>query len=105
MLGFLVTTTFAVSNVYAYYAILVAGAVSIFFITYKIEEVVVIMLTSFIGSYALIRGISLYAGGFPSEASLQEELASHAITWEQMPKVFYGYLAGIVLLTIVTTWF
>ena len=105
MLGFLVTTTFAVANVYAFYAILIAGAIGMFFITYKLEQVVVIMLTAFIGSYALIRGISLYAGGFPSEASLHEEIASHAITWKQMPKAFYGYLVGIVILTILTSWF
>ena len=105
MLGFLVTTTFAVANVYAYYAILAAGAIALFLITYKIEQTVIIMLTAFIGSYALIRGISLYAGGFPNEGSLHDELASKAITWKQLPKVFYAYLSGIVVLTILTSWF
>jgi len=37
MLGFVVTTTFAIGNVYAYYAILVVAAIGMFFIAIKIE--------------------------------------------------------------------
>jgi hypothetical protein len=31
-------------------------------------------LTGVIGSYMVVRGISLYAGGFPDEMNLQEEI-------------------------------
>lgn len=105
MLGFLVTTTFAVANVYAYYAILIAGGVAMFFVAVKVEKTVVIILTAFIGSYALIRGISLYAGSFPSETELHNELEAGVVTWKTLPKAYYGYLAGIVVLTILTTLF
>jgi len=71
MIGFIVTTTFVVPNVYAYYGILGACGVALFFLAWKIEETVVILLTAFIGSYSLVRGVSLYAGGFPSETQLQ----------------------------------
>lgn len=105
MLGFLVTTTFAVANVYAYWAIIVAAAIAMFFIAVKLEKTVVIILTAFIGSYALIRGISLYAGQFPSETELHDELEAGVLTWETMPKAYYGYLAGIVVLTILSALF
>ena len=105
MLGFLVTTTFAIANVYAYYAVLIAAAIFMFFVAIKIEKTVVIILTAFIGSYALIRGISLYAGHYPSETELHNELESGVVTWKTMPKAYYAYLAGILILTIVSTIF
>jgi hypothetical protein len=45
----------------------VAGVLSFFF-----YEHVLINMTAFGGSYMLIRGISLYAGGFPNEFTLAE---------------------------------
>lgn len=81
MIGFIVTTTFVVANVYAYYGIIGACALVMFFAAWKIEETVVILLTAFIGSYSLVRGVSLYVGGFPSETELQKELANNIIDW------------------------
>jgi len=97
MIGFVVTTTFAVSNQYAFYAILVAGALGMFYITIKVEKTVIILLTAFIGAYAFVRGISLYAGGYPSESELHDELEAGVITWDQMPKTYYAYLGGILV--------
>lgn len=103
LLGFVVTTSFGVSNVYAYYAIIVAGAIGMFFIAVKIEKTVIIMLTAFIGAYAFVRGISLYAGGFPSETELHAEIAANITSLETMPKTYYAYLGGIVVLFIIST--
>ena len=100
MLGFVVTTTFAVQNKYAFYAIIVAGAVAMFLIAIKVEKTVIILLTAFIGSYAFVRGISLYAGGFPSETELHDELEAGLITWKTMPKTYYAYLGGILVVFI-----
>lgn len=100
MLGFVVTTTFAVGNQYAFYAIIVAAALGMFFIALKIEKTVIILLTAFIGAYAFVRGISLYAGGFPSESELHVELELGVITWDTMPKTYYAYLAGILVVFI-----
>lgn len=103
MLGFVVTTTFAVKNQYAFYAIIIAAAIGMFFIAVKVEKTAVILLTAFIGAYAFVRGISLYAGGFPSETELHDELEAGVITWETMPKTYYAYLGGILLLFIIST--
>jgi len=81
MIGFIVTTTFVISNKYAGYGILAACALGMFFLAWKTEETVVILLTAFIGSYSLVRGISLYVGGFPSETTLQAELEKGIVDW------------------------
>lgn len=103
MLGFVVTTTFAVANKYAFWAIIIAAGLGMFFVAVKVEKTVIIMLTAFIGAYAFVRGISLYAGGFPSEMELHEELETGVVTWDTMPKIYYGYLTGIVVLFIIST--
>lgn len=74
MIAFTINTVFTVGNVYAYYGIIGVCAVLTFLAAWKIETTVVILLTAFIGSYSLVRGISLYAGGFPSETELQKEI-------------------------------
>jgi len=58
-------------------------------------------LTGIIGSYMIVRGISLYAGGFPDEMNLQEEIKQGAITWDSFPKTFYAYLAGVAVCALV----
>jgi len=68
-------------------------------IAFNTEKLIIIAATSFMGSYFVIRGISQYAGGFPNETSLKDELQSGALAWDTFPKAFYGYLAGIVVLT------
>lgn len=73
-----------------------------FLIAIKVEKSVIILLTAFIGSYAFVRGISLYAGGFPSETELHDELEAGIITWETMPKTYYGYLGGIVVVFMIS---
>ena len=57
------------------------------------------------GAYAIIRGISLYAGGFPNESELHQQIESGAIDWSTFNKAFYGYLAGIVVLTVLSFYF
>jgi len=61
------------------------------------------LLTAFIGAYSFVRGISLYAGGFPSESELHAELEAKVITWETMPKTYYAYLAGILVIFIASS--
>ena len=73
--------------------------------TLLMEETIVMFITSFIGSYLLIRGISFYAGGFPVETQFAEMLNKNVINWHSFQKGFYGYLAGIVTLTILSLYF
>jgi len=56
---------------------------------------IIIVVTSLIGSYFTIRGISLFAGGFPSEITLYQQIHDGTATYSY---TFIGYLAGIAVL-------
>jgi len=58
--------------------------------------------TAFFGSYACIRGISLYAGGFPNERSIHKIIAEGHITKDDFSKTFYIYIGAIILLFIIS---
>jgi len=73
-LGLLLTTTIVIENTYAFYGLIVLCAVVCFYAAYKTERYVIMIASAHIGAYLFVRGISLYAGGFPSEASLHSEI-------------------------------
>ena len=58
---------------------------------------VIIIATSFMGSYAIVRGVSLYAGGFPSEISLHDEIQKGVVDFTTFDKRFYIYMGAIVV--------
>ena len=103
MLGFMVNATFVVKNKYAYWAIIIAAALLLFVLAIKIEKTVIIFTTAFVGSYAIIRGVSLYVGGFPAESELQAELADGVVDWANYDKRFYIYMAAILVCTVIST--
>jgi len=107
MLGLLLTTIFGslISNAVVYYLIIAVCGILAFLIAFKVEKFVLILSTSFIGSYFIVRGISMYAGGFPSETSLHTMVRDGLVDWSTFPKIFFAYLAGIFVLTIGTTVF
>mmetsp|Transcript_11018 Transcript_11018/g.18414 ORF Transcript_11018/g.18414 Transcript_11018/m.18414 type:complete len:215 (-) Transcript_11018:193-837(-) len=74
MLGLIITSVLFVENKYAYYAIIIGSAIVLAMIAFKFEKITIMSITSFIGSYGIIRGISLYVGGFPSETSLHQQI-------------------------------
>jgi hypothetical protein len=57
--------------------------------------------TAFIGSYMIMKGIGIMAGGFPNIYVLIEMIENNAIN--TIPGVFYAYLAGIIILTVICT--
>ena len=68
-------------------------------LAYFIQDIIIIIATSFIGSYTLIRGISLFAGHFPSEFTVidlkaqgEDEQLKELLTWR-----VYVYLVFIVI--------
>jgi hypothetical protein len=105
MLGLIITTTFVVGSSTAWYGIVIGTAAVMACLAFYIEAQIIMLVTSFAGSYFVIRGISLYAGGFPSETELQKEITAGAINWTTFDKTFYGYLAGIAVLTVLTFYF
>lgn len=52
-----------------------------------------IITTAFVGAYAFVRGISMYAGGYPNEFTLVDLIKKHLIS--EVNPIFYAYLAGI----------
>lgn len=61
----------------------------------------VMISTAFIGSYMTMKGIGIMAGGFPNIYVLIEMIENNAIN--TIPGVFYAYLAGIIILTVICT--
>ena len=104
-LGFILSATFVIENIYAEWGIIIGCAVVCAFFAFKSEKLVIMCATAHIGAYLTIRGISMYAGGFPNEASLHSELKSGALTWETFPKTFYAYFAGIIVLSGISFWY
>jgi hypothetical protein len=72
----------------------ICGVLSIFLYHHAL-----IISTSIIGSYCFIRGISFYAGGFPNEFDLIDQIKYNG--WGGIPKSFYGYMAGIIVGAII----
>ena len=73
-------------------------------LAYFIRAFIIIIATSFIGSYSLIRGISLFAGGFPNEMTVidlkkegEDDQLKELLTWR-----VYLYLAFIVITCILS---
>jgi len=65
-------------------------------VSYWKYKIVLMIATAFIGSYFMVRGVSLYIGGYPNEFTLinmakTDQLALH---W-----TFYIYFGFIVALT------
>jgi len=81
IIGFMVSSSFILEKAVMYYLILFGFAIVFGAIAILIEEKVLTFATAFIGSYAIIRGISFFAGGFPTESTLHNELSSGAVTW------------------------
>jgi len=69
--------------------VLVAGCLA-----FLLFETVFIVATSFIGSYMIVRCISIFAGHFPAEINVSQGVA-------QFDGYAYAYFAGIVILALV----
>jgi hypothetical protein len=67
------------------------------FVTYNHA---VILSTSLIGSYLFVRGISLYAGGYPNEYLLINEIKNGIIQPAERRSLYF-YIAGILASTVI----
>lgn len=72
----------------------IAGILSIFLFNHAI-----VIATSIAGSYCFIRGISMYAGGYPNEMELIQMLKYNGLS--SIDPRFYGYLAGFIVGAII----
>lgn len=79
-------------------ALAVIGAIVLGWFTWKFQRLLVVYLSAFIGAYSFVRGISTFAGHYPSEVALYGQISSGTYTgleWQ-----FYLYLASILVLGI-----
>ena len=77
------------------------------YIGYKFLKGILIISTSLLGSYAVVKGISLYAGKFPSESLVIDYIKNKE--WDSLKNlltpVVYAYLGGLVLLFILSIYY
>jgi hypothetical protein len=64
---------------------------------YEFQSAILILSCSFTGSYLIVRGVSVFIGGFPSELNLSTN--SQAGIEETSSVYYYVYLAAILVLT------
>jgi len=81
-----------------FWIILVAFALIFGGLSFCLFDHMVILATSFAGSYAVMRGISFYAGHYPNEFTLYEMIKNGAFT--DIDPIFYAYFTGIIVLFI-----
>ena len=67
-------------------------------ISLKLFKLILVIGTSFIGSYMVIRGAAVYIGGYPNEFQLINEIQAGDI--DNIPWSAYLYIAGIIVLAV-----
>jgi len=89
------------STVLYWIVCIVLGGVAAFFCVKQKHELA-ILTTALLGSYAFVRGISVFLGGYPSEATFYEQLKAGTaqFTWQ-----FILYLVSMGLVFIGGVWF
>lgn len=110
--GIVVCHAFAISNTIPFWAITAVCTVLSCILIGFLEKILIIIITSSFGSYLFVRGISMFAGGFPNEITVAELFKEGTMPWTQY-KMFWPYvgaiigcfiLAGIVQLKVTGIW-
>jgi hypothetical protein len=68
--GFILTSSLIISNIFQFWAILTMSLAIWCYLAYKSERYMVLIGSSFVGSYLFVRGISMFTDGFPLLGSL-----------------------------------
>lgn len=68
------------------------------FVAWRFDKVIIVYLTAAIGAYALVRGISIFAGNFPNEITTYQQIVAGTFV---LSNYFYIYLASIIGTAIV----
>lgn len=97
------TVVWLAGEAWLFWVINIILALIFFGIGYKFFEHGIMIATAFIGSYMMMKGVGIMAGGFPNIYALVQMIEDGAIT--SIDPVFYAYLAGIIVLTILCSIF
>ena len=100
-LGVLINTSFLyiVENSVLFWSINLGLALLCAFLAMLVYHPAIIVATSFVGAYLVMRGIGLMAGGFPNEYVLINMVKAGLIS--RIDPIFYFYLGGIIVMTAV----
>lgn len=79
-------------NNLVFWALCIILAVGFAILSLFIFDHIIIISTSLIGAYSVMRGISMYAGGFPDEIDLIQYIRYGL--FDAVDPVFYAYMAG-----------
>ena len=85
-----------------YIIVLIVCILTVCYLAYLIQEVIVIVATSLVGAYCAIRGLSINLGGFPDETYTSKLILYKE--FNQLGKAFSGanmYLLGMMILFVV----
>ena len=85
-------------NVYLYFIFSILCALLCAFLAWKFFEHILIVGTAILGGYSLIRGISMFAGHYPSEVEMISQLANGIRP--QVDGYFYIYMAGLAVAVV-----
>lgn len=72
---------------------------------WRFYEKMLILITSYLGSYRFVRGISLLAGGFPNELDIYTKFKNVDKFEPHFPKWFYAYLIAILIIFVISAYF
>ncbi len=97
LLGFLLNemVLYKVESQALFWSVNVGCAIAAAVLSFFLYEHVLILTTSFAGSYMLVRGISFYAGGFPNEFTLADQIK--AGDTDAFTNWFYLYMVCIMI--------
>lgn len=93
---------FVTGSTWLLWLCLIGGVAAGGFLAYKFKNNILIQLTATVGSYMIIRAISLVAGGYINEFEMMSQMKSGNF---ELPNTFYAYLAGFVALAVGGTFF
>mmetsp|Transcript_3188 Transcript_3188/g.3810 ORF Transcript_3188/g.3810 Transcript_3188/m.3810 type:complete len:111 (-) Transcript_3188:2-334(-) len=79
------------------WSLMIVGGLLCAVATLKFYNLVMIIGTSIIGAFLLIRGIGVFAGGYPNEFQLHNEIISGNM--KNMPWTVYVYVAAVFVTT------
>ncbi len=71
------------------------------FLVYKYDKKVIVYLTAFLGGYALIRGIAVFAGGYVNEITLAGQIMDGTFDPASMQWQFWMYIGSFVVTAII----
>jgi hypothetical protein len=94
------TCLYTVGSEALFWSINIIFALICFVLGWKFTKHAEVIATSFIGSFMTMKGIGIMAGGFPNIYALIHMIDAGA--WDSIPASFYGYLAGIIVLFIIS---